>query len=216
MPALKRNLLLTLPLILINLLSINTFAQYPGMGAVYSNMNRQFMNQQMNQMMRAGMMRGFASNNNKHTFWVTMKDSTTIKVSSQIFTDTVLHKDYLVFRDMSVYRTEPGRHRKIYVNETVKISRPGTRTIYTGMANDTCWMFKAVEGPITAYSYLSEGDDESSLIGIQNGGGPIKKLNNENLKEMIGTDDEAMKLFDKKKYLAAIKKYNKDQEKAKK
>jgi hypothetical protein len=188
-----------------------TFAQYPGMGAVYNNMNTQFMTQQMNMMMGLNMARGFATNNIKHDFTVTMKDSATKKITSKIYTDTTIHKDYLLLVDKSFPKSNPKREQKIYANQTIKISRDDYDPPFDGMANDSCWMFKVMDGPISAYSYLSETEDfETSIIGIQTNNGPIKALNKDNLKQIISADNEAMALFNKKKYFAALKKYNKD------
>ena len=73
-------------------------------------------------------------------------------------------------------------------------------------------MFKVIPGAISVYSYLSEQEgqtfDPSTIAGIQLKEGPIVKLTEENLKQMVGDDLDALENIQRKNYLRAIKKYN--------
>jgi hypothetical protein len=189
-------------------------AQYAGMGAFNRQMNNQFMNQQMNNMMRMNSLRvGEYADNPKYDFTVVMKDSSKKVISSKIHNDTTLHKDYLLLVDKSVPKTDPNRNKKIYADQTLQISRVDffDKTI-TGLGNDSCWMFKVVSGPISAYSYLSDTYNYymTTIIAIQTENSPITHFTVDALKLIIATDPKAMKKFDKNDYLAAIKKYNDD------
>lgn len=86
------------------------------------------------------------------------------------------------------------------------------------MATDSCWMFKIASGQINAYSYLSEESGPNfsnwTIIGIQLNNGPIIKYSEENLVQMVGQDADALTKIKDKDYLQAIKKYNRNAEKA--
>ena len=80
------------------------------------------------------------------------------------------------------------------------------------MPNDSCWMFKVVDGPISVYSIVAIDDDmvvEPALISaIQFNNGILLQFDEDNLLPMLHNDDEALKQLRKKNYLKAIKKYN--------
>ncbi|MGZ3926110.1 MAG: hypothetical protein ACXVJG_04075, partial [Mucilaginibacter sp.] len=99
-------------------------------------------------------------------------------------------------------------------NQTLSISRPlFEEKLLTGIATDSCWLFKVVTGKINAYSYLSEIDmvDGFTLVGFQTGDNPnIQKLTPEALEPIIKNDEKAYKAFLKKDYYKAIEKFNKD------
>ncbi|MEO3403464.1 hypothetical protein AAFN85_06155 [Mucilaginibacter sp. CAU 1740] len=160
--------------------------------------------------------------NPKYTFTVTMADGTTKEVSSKIYADTAVHKNYLLFVDKTLAKKDSNRNQKIYPQQTKTISRvlspyedakvPANN--FKGIAKDSCWMFKVVKGQISAYSLLSEEDgvdfDQSTLVGIQLNNGEIIKFNEANLKAMVGNDADALEKIQKKDYIKAIKKYNKN------
>jgi hypothetical protein len=199
----------------------NSFGQYAGMGAFRSSQNRQFVNQQMTRNLG---LRGIDDNENyKYTFNVILKDSSTQAVNSIIYTDTVLHKNYLLFVDKKFPKSDSAhRFQKIYPDQTVNISRvdlySDLKNVVIGKPNDSCWMFKVISGPVSVYSFLSEQDgyfsDPSSFIGLQLNNGPIFNFSEENLKTMIGQDTEALENIEKKDFLKAIKKYNQHASKA--
>ncbi|MEO6148762.1 MAG: hypothetical protein ABIN95_13470 [Mucilaginibacter sp.] len=191
------------------------FAQYPGMSAVYRQMNQSFVNQQMNMhmMMRMNAM-STGPDNPKYKFIVLMKDSTTKEVSSRIFYDTTMHKSYLEFKNKQVAKTDTNRIQKIYPDQTRQISRVNFNSaIITGIAKDSCWLFKVINGPISAYSYKAESPtyfQSWNIVAMQATNSGIEKFEPENLKKIVANDPDAIKLFDKKEYYKALVKYNKN------
>jgi hypothetical protein len=227
----KRSLVLFTALLLIG--AKTSLAQYgsytPAMNAMFS---QQFMMSMQNMQMRNMMaFNGMGEYNKKYDFTVNMKDGTTQEVSSKILIDTSTHKSYLLLVDKKLSKSDPNRNKKIYVDQTTSISRntwfkntvrpddEKPSKLMTGIAKDTCWMFKVVSGPINAYSILSEEAgftfSEYSLVGIQFNDGPIVKLNEENLTAMVGNDVDLIKKIKKKDFYKAIKNYNKQALKSK-
>lgn len=158
--------------------------------------------------------------NDKFKFKVSMKDGTIREVTSKIYTDTVLRKSYLLFKNKEVPKNDSLREQRIYPDQTLQISRVfgGNTTgmaaageVIVGAATDTCWLFKAVKGKITAYSFLSERMNLNTLYlnAFQLDNGIIEKLDPERLKTIIQNDPKAMKAFEKKDYYTAIVKFNK-------
>jgi hypothetical protein len=224
MPYLRRNLILLFSTILFVFIAKNSLAQYPGMRAVYHNIAMQNLNRQM-QFMMMNMNNNAQIANKKYSFMVTLKDSSKKTVKSKIYFDTSSHKSYLLLVDKKFPKSDPAnREQKIYADQTLSLSR--SDSIYMersdetknwieikGVANDSCWMFKAKVGPISIYSFLSEVEmyfDPATICGVQLNDGPVVKYNSENLKTMIGQDKEAMKYLDKKNYYEAIDKFNRD------
>jgi hypothetical protein len=173
--------------------------------------------------------------NFKYTFTVTMANGAVREVYSKILDDTAKHKKYLLYVDKSLAKSDSNRNQKIYPNQTISISRnlalvasgirkadfPTPPRPFTGIAKDTCWMFKVISGPISVYSYLSEDDDQvynpATFVGLQLNDGPIMNYNEANLKEMIGQNDiNALEKVVRKNYVGAIKKYNRDKKSEKK
>ncbi|MFI5138503.1 MAG: hypothetical protein ACHQIM_11820 [Sphingobacteriales bacterium] len=199
------------------------------MGAFRQQQSQQFMNQQMNMQMQMQMhMLGVMSTGWEYNFLVMMRDSTKKEIKSAIYTDTTTKKHFIVLVDKKYKKTDTNRYKKIYPSQTLNLTcvlkpkndEDGTPGRYLpGKPTDTCWMFKAISGPISAYSYTIENDasriDTSTIVGIQFNNGPIVKFNEDNLKQMVGQDDiNALEDIAKKNYLRAIKKYNRDIEKA--
>ena len=233
MKYLNKKILIVFAGLLFTFCAKNALAQYPGMRAVYAKMDMQRMQQQMNmQMMMMANLNGNNAYNRKYTFTVTFKDSSTKQIKSRFYRDTTVKKNYLLFVDKSYPRSDSNRNKKIYPSQTINISREIVTEIvsvdrrggkvrsiaFNGIPSDSCWMFKVVSGPINAYSYLSETDEftsPESMVGIQLDGGPIVKCDADNLKKMVGIDSDALKQINKKNYYKAIKKYNRNIEKAK-
>lgn len=207
------------------LLTISLKAQPP---AFRGDLNRMFANQDMQmrtqmQMNMAMMGRyyDYIPDNFKYDFKVRLKDSTTKEVSSKIYLDTTLHQNYLMFENKKLPKNDSLRKQRIYPGQTISISRDGIEPFYkstytaTGMATDSCWMFKVIGGAsINVFSFLStrEGGDFSpvTIVAIQKGDGPIVKLSAENVTAMVAGDADALKAIEKKNYLKAIKVYNKN------
>ena len=161
-------------------------------------------------------------NSTQYGFEILLKDSTKQKTYEVIRFDSVLRKTYFVVVNKNFPKSDPDhRNQKIYPDQTTQISRTnysGKKII--GISKDSCWMFKVFRGAINVYSYLSEESgpnfQESTIIGIQLGDGPILKYGAENLKQMIGSDADALESIENKDYLKAIKKYNHNVEKSSK
>jgi hypothetical protein len=213
--------------ILFVLLAKTSLAQYPGMGAFRAQQNQQFINQQMRMQMQMQMMnmRGAVGTAQEFNFQVVMHDSTKKEITSAIYTDTVTRKRFIVWVDKRYKKSDTNRYKKIYPSETLSLTcvlipkgnnddNPGS--YLPGKITDSCWMFKTISGPISAYSFLINNDtsplNPSTIIGIQLNNGPILAFNGENLKAMVGQNLKALKFVSEKKYLRAIKKYNHDTE----
>ncbi|MBB6111128.1 hypothetical protein SAMN05421821_110147 [Mucilaginibacter lappiensis] len=207
---------------LFTLFTMQAFAQ--NMNAVNNMLNRQNMQFNMQMQMQMNMMMLNRNQSNyQFNYLVTMKDSSQIFVHSKIYSDTARHKTYLIFVDKSYSKRDTNRSKKIYVSQTLSIARNlggngSPDEWYKGMAKDSCWMFKAISGFINAYSMLSQTDnsnfDAFTLVAIQKGDGPVIKLTADNLKLMVGQDVYALENIQKKNYYKAIKKYNRNAEKA--
>jgi hypothetical protein len=174
-------------------------------------------------------MRTNAGNGTPYT--VTFKDTSTKKVVSYMYSDTVLHKDFLVFVDKKFKRSDSlHRYQKIYPEQTNYIStivnNSSGQEAY-GVATDSCWMFKVIDGPLTVYAksldflnttvIMFVADNEfnpSEIVGIQLNSGPIEKYTKENLIKMVGQDADALQYIERKKYYKAVKSYNRFAEKA--
>jgi hypothetical protein len=135
-----------------------------------------------------------------------------------------MHKTYLLLVDKKIPKSDmTHREQRIYSHQTISISRTryfdklGKPVYIEGRTNDSCWMFKVESGAINAYSYLSETQNgyfsPSTIVAIQLNDGPLVKYNEENLKQMIGTDTDALEEIKKKNYYEAMKSYNKNVEK---
>jgi hypothetical protein len=102
--------------------------------------------------------------------------------------------------------------RVIKPNETVQIFRMLPEGVkFIGIPTDSCWLFKCAVGKINTYSMLAE-QDISYAIAIQKGEGEIVKLSKENLLELTAdaNDAELVAMIEKKKFLKAIQRYNKE------
>lgn len=78
----------------------------------------------------------------------------------------------------------------------------------TGVSKDTCWLFKTTLGYISAYGKTPEMD-AANITAIQKGKeGEIMPFSKELLMEWIKSNDKAVKLAEKGKYVEAIKLYN--------
>ncbi|RVU00830.1 hypothetical protein EOD41_09335 [Mucilaginibacter limnophilus] len=180
--------------------------------------NQHFSNQMMDRQMRMGQMYNYgvyeSDFNLKYEYIVMLKDSTTKEVKSKIYTDTTLHKNYVLIINKDFKKSDPNREIKIYADQTLSISRETpSHEIVTGSATDSCWLFKVIEGPIKAYSFLPPNASrfsEYSIVGIQKDAGPILPFKPENLIKMIAPEPKAMEKFKYKEYLKALKTYNKN------
>lgn len=206
-----------LPLTFILLVSSVSFAQMPpGLRNSFNQMQFRMIMQMMNT--RYWYRNADYLENNKYKFTVTLKDGSTREVSSKIYTDTILHSSYLLFVNKKIPRGNSAREERIYPTKTLKISRvyqdfnhPEKTEVLEGRATDSCWLFKAITGKITAYSFLSERFNLNTyyLSAFQFENGEIQRLDPAKLKAIIADNNKAMKAFNKKDYYTAIIRYNK-------
>lgn len=226
-----------IPAFFLIILASISYAQ-SGLPAVNNTLNRQNMDLQLGNQTPLAMW-AFWSNSNKstnnpeYTFLVTMLNGTKKEVKSRIYVDAYAHKSYLLFINQSLSKADTNREQVIYPEQTIEIARnvtpPSTKkqaeifsasNYYAGIAKDSCWMFKFINGHINAYSLLSEPEGKmfnpKTIIAIQLNNGPIVQYNEENLRAMVGDDLDAIESIQWKNYLQAIKRYNRNAERAKK
>jgi hypothetical protein len=82
------------------------------------------------------------------------------------------------------------------------------------MPADSCWLFSAVSGKINGYGMVAERGYEY-IVAIQTGEGAIVPLTEENLKPLLQGHAKAMKYFEKRKYIQAIRTFNTEDPSAK-
>ncbi len=196
-------------IVLTNLLAVDVaIAQMPNyMPAVQQN----FMNMQFNNFMMQSM--NFAYRNakvEKHSFIVVLPNDSSIYIFGKINSDSSLQ--YLRWEDKSVRRKDTARFKRIYPYQTKSIIRTDRNSVqFTGIATDTCWLFKAVAGTINGYSPVADEDLTKGYIRyIQKNNGPLLELNADNLRDMLQDNDKALNFFKRKKYDKAISVYNKE------
>lgn len=152
----------------------------------------------------------------RHKFKIVFKDGTDTTVSTKIQADTPSY--YLMLVNKSVGRDDSGRYRKIVPAETQYIVRLDGYNVDRDMDDnqtkgtpaDSCWLFKAIDGKISAYSALAENViDDPFLLYIQKDNGPLIRLTDENLEDMVSTNEKATRQAKKKDYTKAIRTYNK-------
>ncbi|GGA86891.1 hypothetical protein [Puia dinghuensis] len=145
----------------------------------------------------------------KHRFMVLLKDSTSLLITAKIEADSTSR--FLVYTDRSVKRSDSGRTKRIYPTQTLSISRLDKSgvTEYKGLPADSCWLFPAIQGPLSAYAALAEDEiDDEFLLYIRQGEGPMIRLTAESLEAIVKDNEKAESLLKKKKYSRAINKYN--------
>jgi hypothetical protein len=153
----------------------------------------------------------------RHKFKIVFKDGTDTIVTTKMHADTPAY--YLPLENKSVRKKDSARYRKLYPSETQYIVRMGSDSLNSdryvvtesrGMASDSCWLFKAIDGKISAYTALAEDDvDDGFLLYIQKDNGPLVPLNEQNMEDMVSTNEKATRQAKKKNYTKAIKTYNK-------
>lgn len=138
--------------------------------------------------------------NIKYNFTVVMRDNSVKQVHSKIYADSIRNQSYLI----------DDSQQKIYCAQTKRISRINGSDALTGIATDSCWLFKVVSGQLNAYSQLSEtaGINSFYIMDIQVGDGEIQRFTPELLESIINGDPKSKKAFVKKDYYKAIEKYN--------
>jgi len=153
----------------------------------------------------------------KHRFKIAFTDGTDTTVISTIHADTPSY--YILLENKSVKKKDSARFRKIYPAQTKYIIRLDgynatsgkyEDSVSKGLATDSSWLFKCIDGKINAYTPLAEDEiDDGFLRYIQKDNGPLIEITRENLAEMVKDDEKAAGEAKKGKYAKAIKNYNK-------
>lgn len=197
-------------------LSIHAMAQPPqyraAVNKAVSDANMRFMNQMMWNH-RNYMYRSEVLTNNKYEYTVVLKDSSALTFRSRIHSDTVARVSYLSFEDRSKPKDLASRKRKVLPTETLYVSRLDhyTGTYLQGFPTDSCWLFRVHTGKVSIYSFLSELElTDDHITAIQWEDGPVEPFSAERLREMIKGDEKALRLLEKKNYLRAIQKFNRE------
>jgi hypothetical protein len=153
----------------------------------------------------------------RHKFKIVFTDGTDTIVYSTIHADTPSY--YLLLENKSVKKKDSARFRKIYPSQTkyivrldrYNVSRDKFEDIVSeGLTTDSCWLFKDIDGKVSAYTPLAEDDvDDGFLRYIQKDKGPLIEINKQNLKEMLEANEKATDQAERGKFAKAIKTYNK-------
>lgn len=149
--------------------------------------------------------------NVSYKFKVTLLNDSVEFVRSKIYADTLLNQTYLIKLNRKIEKDMPGRETKIFAKDTKKISRQGYESLaIEGIATDSCWLFKVINGQISAYSPLTSLNFLSTyyLNAFKVADGVIQKFNPKELEKAIADNPKAKKAFDKKNYYKAINIYN--------
>lgn len=151
----------------------------------------------------------------KHYYKVYQMGGTDTLVYGRIQVDSPSH--YLLLENKAVKKKDPARFMKIYPSQTRSIAHVNLETgaEYPGRPTDSCWLFKVIEGKISAYTSLGEYEDDLAdgvdyyLQYIQAGDGPLIPIQDPKALELFGDNEKARAFFAKKEFEKAIKKYNK-------
>ncbi len=141
------------------------------------------------------------TSNPKFEFEVTLKNDSVIKFKSRILSEN--KKLYILLKEKKV-------KRKIFPNETkYVVGNSSTWGIMKGIAADSCWLFGVRFGAINCFTSIPIFDISYTMAIKKGDSGDIMALNKENLKNMVGPQDEKLsKLIEKGKLIKAIEYYN--------
>lgn len=150
--------------------------------------------------------------NTQHNFRIMFNDGTEIMATGTMKTDSSSY--YLLLENKAFEKKDSARYKKIRPSETKYIFRTDIEGggEYKGIATDSCWLFEKIEGVVNAYTPLPEDFVADSLITYLQKGDTARlvKMSGENISDVLGGDEKALKLAKKKRYIKAIAKYNDD------
>lgn len=110
---------------------------------------------------------------------------------------------------LKVAKYKPNKG-KIKPRDTKEISRYTYSGLkITGIATDSCWLFKVETGRINSYSYYPD-EYPGRIVAIQKGSGPIVPYNKQNLLAMVSDDPDIVVIVEEGLYMKAIDMYNND------
>lgn len=136
----------------------------------------------------------------KHPFTIVLKNDSVISDNVRI---NITEKQHTI--EVKVNRVK-ATYKPEHTKEIYRILPDGRKL--AGIPADTCWLFKANSGKINSYSFIAE-EDMYHVIAIQKGEGPIVKLDQKNLTDMVNKDPKVLKLIERKKFAKAITLSNK-------
>jgi dethiobiotin synthetase len=145
----------------------------------------------------------------KHHFRIMFADGKDTVVYTKIIADSPA--EYLLLEHTTVGKKDPGRFTKVFPSQTQFISHVNVISgqDYIGLAGDSCWLFKVIEGKINAYTAMAEiSVDDEFLLYLQAGDGPLVPIGDPKAPDLFSGNADASNLFLGKKYSKAIKKYN--------
>ena len=234
MPRIHKPLLFFAIAILFCFSAHKLYAQYPGMAAVRAMQNQQFLNQ-MQMQMQTNMLRNWRKNAGQGLgYYVRLKGGENKMIKSNMYLDSVLHKNFLVYVDKKFPKSDTTHQlQKIYPDQTLSISalvtdEYGAEEVRYGLPTDSGWTVKVITGSINIYAksgnYLTVVSTPAfgspkmdfaaaEIIGIQLNDGPIEKLSKENVLKIIVDNPKATEYLEKKGLYEAVKKYNRDTKK---
>lgn len=142
---------------------------------------------------------------------VVLKDSSQMTVLSKMYTDSSGHA-YLIYSEKASPTSNLMVDKKLYCYNTLNITRLKSKTKESalGMATDSCWLFKVMEGKINVYSILPDLNYDSRYFrAMQVNNGQIESLNERKLRVLMEGNLRALNVLDKKDYYKAIYRFNK-------
>lgn len=136
----------------------------------------------------------------KYDFTVTLNDDTSITLRSSLVVKK--NKTYVVYK-------EKGKKQNIFPAQTKSIySSDGTQRI-DGIPADSCWLFLISKGRINSYAMFPTTDSYKTKAIQKGADGKIVPFTKKNLEEMVGTEDEKIKMwFEEYRFLKIIQYYN--------
>ncbi|HTF21636.1 MAG TPA: hypothetical protein VK658_26335 [Chryseolinea sp.] len=135
-----------------------------------------------------------------HNFYILMNDGTPVTVDGKI---EVSNDGYFI----AANKLNPQEIIKPSDTKSLsRLTKDGRQLL--GQPFENAWLFKVIDGPIDGYYYLAE--EETQIIShLQKHDGPLIPFLPEVLEEMIGEDDDLIRLIRKQKFVEAINDYNK-------
>ena len=143
---------------------------------------------------------GTSNPSRKYKFTIVLKNDSTFTVKKRID----ISKDKHV-----IHVKVKGKKVEITPDQTKEISRISymANDKLTGIPSGNYWLFLSIQGRISAYSYLAEVNSEY-LVAVKKYDGPIVKITDQSLREMLDGNEKALKYLEKKQYKNAIEAYN--------
>lgn len=161
---------------------------------------------------RSSVLYNTAYSNHRLEYTVIKKDGTGVKVKSMIHTsDDGRH--FLAIKDKGNPLADSSN--RIYASETNTITffDNSSGKNLTGIATDSCWLFKIISGKLSLYScyppalYLSN----DQIIAFQINDEVIQNFDPEKLRSVLINNTKAVDFFDKKNknnnYIRAVQKF---------